>query len=34
MTIEVSSRLIRLPFYNNLTEADQDRVIEALLELV
>ena len=34
VTIEVSSRLIRLPFYNNLTEADQDRVIEALLELV
>jgi dTDP-4-amino-4,6-dideoxygalactose transaminase len=34
VTIEVSSRLIRLPFYNNLTETDQDRVIEALLELV
>jgi dTDP-4-amino-4,6-dideoxygalactose transaminase len=27
----VSDRLLRLPFYNNLSEADQDRVIEAML---
>ncbi len=34
VTIDVSSRLIRLPFYNNLTTEDQDRVVGALLELV
>src|SRR4051812_22691740 len=27
----VSDRLLRLPFYNNLSESDQDRVIEAML---
>ena len=27
----VSDRLLRLPFYNNLTTGDQDRVIEAML---
>jgi len=27
----VSDRLLRLPFYNNLTVADQDRVIETML---
>lgn len=30
VTDEVSSRLIRLPFHNNLTPAEQDRVIGAL----
>lgn len=29
---DVSDRLLRLPFYNALTVAEQDRVIEALLE--
>jgi dTDP-4-amino-4,6-dideoxygalactose transaminase len=28
----ISDRLLRLPFYNSLTDADQDRVIQALLE--
>jgi dTDP-4-amino-4,6-dideoxygalactose transaminase len=27
----VSDRLLRLPFYNNLTTADQDRVIETMM---
>ncbi|HXH41296.1 MAG TPA: dTDP-4-amino-4,6-dideoxygalactose transaminase [Thermoanaerobaculia bacterium] len=27
----VSDRLLRLPFYNNLTESEQDRVIDAML---
>lgn len=30
VTEDVSDRLVRLPFYNNLSEADQDRVIESL----
>jgi dTDP-4-amino-4,6-dideoxygalactose transaminase len=30
VTEDVSDRLLRLPFYNELTEADQDRVIAAL----
>ena len=30
VTRDVSDRLLRLPFYNNLTEDEQDRVIEAL----
>ncbi len=29
----VSERLVRLPFYTSLTEADQQRVIDAVLEL-
>jgi dTDP-4-amino-4,6-dideoxygalactose transaminase len=31
VTESVSDRLLRLPFYNNLVEADQDRVIDALM---
>lgn len=30
VTESISERLIRLPFYNDLTEADQDQVIEAV----
>ena len=30
VTEDVSDRLLRLPFYNDLTEAEQDRVIEAV----
>jgi len=30
VTEDISDRLLRLPFYNELTEADQDRVIAAL----
>jgi dTDP-4-amino-4,6-dideoxygalactose transaminase len=33
VTEEVSDRLLRLPFYNDLTEADQARVVEAIKEL-
>jgi len=29
---DVSDRLLRLPFYNSLTDADQERVIQAVLE--
>jgi dTDP-4-amino-4,6-dideoxygalactose transaminase len=32
VTEDVSDRLLRLPFYNDLTEADQMRVIEAIHE--
>jgi dTDP-4-amino-4,6-dideoxygalactose transaminase len=32
ITEEISDRLVRLPFYNTLTESDQARVIEAILE--
>jgi dTDP-4-amino-4,6-dideoxygalactose transaminase len=32
VTEDVSARLIRLPFYNGLDEADQARVVEAVLE--
>jgi dTDP-4-amino-4,6-dideoxygalactose transaminase len=32
VTEEVSDRLLRLPFYNDLSQADQERVIAALLE--
>ncbi len=32
VTEEKSDRLVRLPFYNSLDRADQDRVIEAILE--
>jgi dTDP-4-amino-4,6-dideoxygalactose transaminase len=30
VTEQVSDRLVRLPFYNDLTEADQVRVVAAL----
>ena len=30
VTEEISERLLRLPFYNDLTEADQARVLAAL----
>jgi dTDP-4-amino-4,6-dideoxygalactose transaminase len=33
VTESVSERLVRLPFYTTLSEADQDRVIEAILGL-
>jgi dTDP-4-amino-4,6-dideoxygalactose transaminase len=29
---EKSERLVRLPFYNSLTQSDQDRVIAAIRE--
>ena len=32
VTEEVSDRLLRLPFYNELTEADQARVVAAVQE--
>lgn len=32
VTEEVSDRLVRLPFYNDLTEADLDRVVTAIRE--
>lgn len=32
VTEDVSDRLLRLPFYNTLTEAEQDRVIEHIYE--
>ena len=31
VTVDISDRLVRLPFYNGLSPADQDRVIEAIL---
>ena len=31
VTVDVSERLLRLPFYNNLTEAQIERVIDALV---
>ena len=30
VTEDVSDRLLRLPFYNSLSEADQDEVLEAI----
>jgi len=30
VTEDVSARLLRLPFYNDLTEADQSRVVAAV----
>jgi dTDP-4-amino-4,6-dideoxygalactose transaminase len=30
VTEDVSDRLLRLPFYNSLSDDDQDRVIEAI----
>jgi dTDP-4-amino-4,6-dideoxygalactose transaminase len=32
VTEDMSDRLLRLPFYNNLTESDQARVVEAIME--
>lgn len=32
VTEDVSDRLLRLPFYNDLSEADQDRVIQGILQ--
>jgi dTDP-4-amino-4,6-dideoxygalactose transaminase len=32
VTVDVSDRLLRLPFYNSLTEAEQERVVAAILE--
>ena len=32
VTEQTSDRLLRLPFYNDLTEADQARIVAALLE--
>jgi dTDP-4-amino-4,6-dideoxygalactose transaminase len=32
ITEEISDRLLRLPFYNDLTEADQARVLSCLKE--
>jgi dTDP-4-amino-4,6-dideoxygalactose transaminase len=32
ITEEISDRLLRLPFYNDLTEADQARVLSGLKE--
>ncbi len=31
VTVDVSARLVRLPFYNDLTEEDQQRVISAVM---
>jgi dTDP-4-amino-4,6-dideoxygalactose transaminase len=33
VTEDVSNRLLRLPFYNDLTQEDQNRVIEAILQV-
>jgi dTDP-4-amino-4,6-dideoxygalactose transaminase len=32
VTEEMSDRLVRLPFYNGLSQADQERVIDAVLQ--
>lgn len=32
VTEEMSDRLLRLPFYNGLTEAEQATVVEAIIE--
>jgi dTDP-4-amino-4,6-dideoxygalactose transaminase len=32
VTEDVSDRLLRLPFYNDLTEADQARIVAAVHE--
>lgn len=34
VTEEVSSRLVRLPFYNDLTHEDQDQVIEGIYQVL
>jgi dTDP-4-amino-4,6-dideoxygalactose transaminase len=33
VTESISDRLVRLPFHNHLSDADQDRVIDAILSL-
>jgi dTDP-4-amino-4,6-dideoxygalactose transaminase len=33
VTEDVSDRIVRLPFYTSMTEGDQERVIEAVLNL-
>lgn len=33
VTENVSDKLIRLPFYNNLTQADQSRVVKSIKEV-
>jgi dTDP-4-amino-4,6-dideoxygalactose transaminase len=33
VTEDVSARLVRLPFFNDLSEEDQDRVIGAVEEV-
>ena len=32
VTEEISERLVRLPFYNDMTEAEQEWVLEAVLD--
>jgi dTDP-4-amino-4,6-dideoxygalactose transaminase len=32
VTEDISDRLLRLPFYNELTEADQEKVVKAIME--
>jgi dTDP-4-amino-4,6-dideoxygalactose transaminase len=32
VTEDISDRLLRLPFYNSLTESQQDRVLEDICE--
>ena len=32
VTEEISDRLVRLPFYNSLSQTDQDRVIDSILQ--
>jgi dTDP-4-amino-4,6-dideoxygalactose transaminase len=34
VTEDLSDRLLRLPFYNNLTESDQARVVGAIREFL
>jgi dTDP-4-amino-4,6-dideoxygalactose transaminase len=34
VTESISDRLVRLPFYNDLTEADQERVVAAIREIL
>ena len=34
VTEEVSERLVRLPFYLDLTEAEQERVVAAITEFM
>ena len=34
VTVDISGRLLRLPFYHGLSEADLDRVVEVFLAAV
>ena len=34
VTVDISGRLLRLPFYNELTDADVDRVAEELVKVL